>query len=56
MLVKEISKNKDLIFEERVDKGKYNCIAQPQFNMDVFNHNYQKYENNKLSEKFFSYS
>jgi len=49
-------KNKDLIFEERVDKGKYNFIAQPQFNMDVFNHNYQKYENNKLSEKFFSYS
>ena len=49
-------KDKDLVFEERVDKGKYNFITQPQFNMDVFNYNYQKHGNNKLAEKFFSYN
>lgn len=44
-------KDKDLIFERRVDKGKYEKINQPEFNMDVFNWNYQKY-NNKATEFF----
>lgn len=36
-------KEDDLIFERRIQKGKFERIPQPQFNMNVFNHNYQKY-------------
>lgn len=36
-------KDKDLIFEKRVDKGKFEKIEKPNFNMDIFNYNYQKY-------------
>lgn len=32
-----------LVFEKRVENGKFIRIAQPQFNMNVFTHNYQKY-------------
>lgn len=31
----------DLTFEKRVDNGKFQQIPQPQFNMNVFEHNYQ---------------
>lgn len=37
-------KDKDLVFERRVAKGKFERIEKPNFNMDVFNHNYQKYD------------
>ena len=36
-------KSCDLIFTRRVAKGKFVEIDRPDFNMDVFNHNYQKY-------------
>lgn len=36
-------KDADLLFEKRVDKGKFIPIDAPQFNMNVFNYNYQKY-------------
>lgn len=36
-------KNKDLIFEKRIEKGKFIKIEQPNFNMNIFNYNYQKY-------------
>lgn len=36
-------KDNDLIFERRVDNGKFEKIQQPNFNMNVFNHNFQKY-------------
>lgn len=35
-------KDKDLKFERRVSKGIFEEIPQPTFNMDVFEHNYQK--------------
>lgn len=35
-------KDDDLIFKKRVKKGKFIEIEQPNFNMDVFEHNYQK--------------
>lgn len=35
-------KDYDLKFEKRISKGIFKEIAQPIFNMDVFNHNYQK--------------
>ena len=35
-------KDDALIFEKRVAKGKFERINQPNFNMNVFNHNYQK--------------
>ena len=47
-------KDSDLVFERRVTVGKYEAIEQPQFNMDVFNHNYQKYSNNDVLNRFFS--
>ena len=37
-------KEKDLIFEKRVDKGKFEKIEKPNFNKNVFNYNYQKYK------------
>ena len=36
-------KEDDLIFRKRVKKGKFDFIRQPDFNMDVFEHNFQKY-------------
>jgi hypothetical protein len=33
----------DLIFERRVTTGKFEKIPKPNFNMNVFKHNYQKY-------------
>jgi len=38
----EHPKDKDLIFEKRIVKGMFEKIEQPIFNMDVFEHNYQK--------------
>lgn len=35
-------KDSDLKFERRVIKGVFEEIPQPNFNMRVFNHNYQK--------------
>ena len=35
-------KDSNLIFERRVDVGKFERIPKPNFNMRVFNHNYQK--------------
>ena len=37
-------KDKDLIFKKRVAQGKYVDILQPQFDMKVQNHNYQRNE------------
>lgn len=39
----EYPKDENLIFRKRVEKGRFEEIAQPEFNMNVFNHNYQKY-------------
>ena len=36
-------KDIDLVFERRVTKGKFEKINKPNFNMNVFNYNYQKY-------------
>ena len=36
-------KDNVLLFERRVENGKFERIDKPQFNMNVFNHNYQKY-------------
>lgn len=36
-------KNKDLIFERRIDNGKFERIEQPKFNMNIFEYNFQKY-------------
>ena len=36
-------KDKDLSFSIRVAKGKFETLDNIDFNMDVFNHNYQKY-------------
>lgn len=36
-------KDKDLIFEKRVKLGKFEKIEMPNFNMNTFNHNYQKW-------------
>lgn len=36
-------KDDDLIFEQRYEHGKFKRIGQPDFNMNVFNHNFQKY-------------
>ncbi len=49
-------KEKDLVFEKRIMTGKYEVIPQPNFNMNVFTHNYQKYNVNKMAEEFFSIS
>lgn len=43
-------KENDLLFERRVENGKYERISQPTFNMDVFEHNYQKYNTNQTSK------
>lgn len=36
-------KDKDLVFERRIENGKFEKIDKPSFNMNVFIHNYQKY-------------
>lgn len=36
-------KDKDLVFTRRVKLGKFEEIDMPEFNMNVFNYNYQKY-------------
>jgi len=36
-------KDNDLYFGVRTEKGKFKSIEMPKFNMDYFNHNYQKY-------------
>ena len=36
-------KDVDLKYERRVENGKFEEILKPDFNMDCFNHNYQKY-------------
>ena len=36
-------KDVDLKYERRVENGKFEEILKPNFNMDCFNHNYQKY-------------
>lgn len=36
-------KDNVLLFERRVENGKFETIEQPNFNMSVFKHNYQKY-------------
>lgn len=40
-------KDDDLRFRKRVAKGKFQEIRQPDFNMNVFNHNYQKYDSHQ---------
>lgn len=41
-------KDKDLVFRKRIKKGKFIEIEQPEFNMDVFNHNYQQPNDRQL--------
>lgn len=36
-------KDCDLIFEKRISNGKFEKIEKPNFDMNVFNYNYQKY-------------
>ena len=36
-------KDNALLFERRINKGKFERIGQPDFNMNVFEHNFQKY-------------
>jgi len=36
-------KDEDLVFEKRIGKGRFEKIPRPNFNMNVFNYNYQKY-------------
>jgi hypothetical protein len=43
-------KANDLVFERRVSNGVYESIPQPNFNMDVFEHNYQKYNTEQTSK------
>jgi len=46
-------KDEDLRFERRVGRGKYEEITQPEFNMDVFNHNFQKYGTSQEAKDLF---
>jgi len=44
-------KDDDLVFTKRIEKGKFIQIEMPNFNMDIFNHNYQKWgEKRKVKE------
>lgn len=43
-IINKNPKDKDLIFQKRIQKGKFEVISQPNFNMNVFNHNFQKYK------------
>lgn len=45
-------KDVDLVFEKRIMLGKFKKIDKPDFNMNVFNHNYQKH--NKEERNLFS--
>ena len=40
---KQNPKDCDLIFEKRISNGKFEKIEKPNFDMNVFNYNYQKY-------------
>lgn len=46
---KNYPKDTDLKFEKRIEKGVFQEINQPIFNMSVFNHNYQKGRNEEAS-------
>lgn len=46
-------KENDLKFEKRTGAGKYIEIEKPEFNMDIFEHNYQKWGSD-ISNKFFT--
>lgn len=48
-------KEEDLYFERRVESGVYEEIPQPNFNMDVFNYNFQDYSENDNADKFFEF-
>lgn len=48
-------KEKDLIFDKRVEKGRYEVIDQPNFDMNVFEHNYQDWGTNENAKKFFDF-
>ena len=43
----ENPKDKDLLFQKRICKGKFVEIEMPNFDMNVFKHNYQKYNTKK---------
>jgi len=36
-------KDSDLVFQKRVSNGKFVEIEKPDFNMDIFTHNFQKW-------------
>ncbi len=44
-------KDNVLIFERRIENGKFEIIEKPNFNMSVFNHNYQKYNEGETKPK-----
>jgi len=48
-------KEENLYFEKRIEHGKYEEISQPEFDMNIFEHNYQKYDANPNSDKFFEF-
>ena len=36
-------KDADLVFQKRISRGKFEEIEKPDFNMDIFKHNFQKW-------------
>lgn len=42
-------KDKDLVFKKRIGKGRFVDVEMPQFNMNIFNHNYQKNHEGQLN-------
>jgi hypothetical protein len=43
-------KKEDLLFQRRIDNGRFENIDMPEFNMDISNYNYQKFDNiNKIN-------
>lgn len=46
---KKYPKDDDLVFRKRIAKGKFVDIEKPDFNMDVFNYNYQKYNSIQMT-------
>jgi hypothetical protein len=46
-------KETNLLFERRIAAGKYETINKPNFNMNVFAHNYQKYTASDFAKEFF---
>lgn len=51
---KKNPKEIDLVFERRVGAGHYENISRPNFNMNIFNHNHQKYPANPFAQEFFT--